>query len=157
MFCFFYGDDSLVHLLKADPRLTQLTLRDCMSRIGFVVTSSTKSAELSEYEERENLTFLKRGIVEDADYGGFRAPLERKSIYKMLCWIKPGHLTDHMWLYAVASNARREWFLHGRATFEEEVKRLDEALACVGGACETHDFDYYMRCYEQKTFVTWDL
>lgn len=151
-----YGDDSLARV-RRHPLLTQLTFAKCCADWGMEVTSSTKG-ELTEYMERADLTFLKRGIVKDDDFNGYRAPLDENSIYKMLCWFDTkSALTEEMWISAVVNNASREWFLHGRERFEKETARLMEVCEKVGVLYPGETWDYCMEQYKASTFATWDL
>jgi len=50
------------------------------------------------------------------------APLDFKSIYKMLTWRVVGDLTSQEHAKIVCSEAMRHAFLHGRARYDEFVK-----------------------------------
>lgn len=151
-----YGDDGLARV-KRDSRLTQITLRTCCRELGFTVTAADKG-ELTQYADRDSVTFLKRGVVADPEFGGYRAPLEPKSIYKMLCWFdSSSYLSEGVWSKQVLENANAEWFLHGRERFEAERPRLVEAAAVAGVDCDFRSFDSYMSDYATSTFTTWSL
>lgn len=151
-----YGDDTLARVRKI-PGLTQLTFARTCEDWGMKVTSATKG-ELTEYMERDDLTFLKRGIVYDEDFGGYRAPLEERSIFKMLCWFDTtSAITEERWIEAVVENAAREWFLHGRLKFAAETKRLQACMEELGLVYSGKGWDTYMEMYKTSEFTTWDL
>jgi len=153
---FTYGDDGLARVVD-DARLTQYTLRDCSKELDFDVTSSTKG-ELTPFVKREDLTFLKRGIIFDEEFEGYRAPLEEASIYKMLCWYDgSSSISEGTWAVQVCANAAAEWFLHGRVRFEAEVIRLKEVCRIESVAYLGKTFDEYLASYLANDFTTWSL
>jgi len=152
---FTYGDDGLARVRK-HPALTPLTFVDAMSDWGMQVTSSSKG--VFKEESREALSFLKRAIVYDPLFGGYRAPLEEASIYKMLCWFDvKSAICEDSWVFAVVDNAAAEWFLHGRDRFETETQRLKDAVADLGLPYTGREWEEYMDRYSSSKFQTWDL
>jgi len=150
-----YGDDGLAKC-RRDARLTVLTFVNSMADWGMEATSAAKGdmAECS----RADLSFLKRGIVYDEEFDGYRAPLEEASIYKMLCWFDTkSTITEGVWASAVSDNACAEWFLHGREKFAVEVPRLRDACRRAGVVFAGKTWEEYMARYVDTTFATWDL
>jgi hypothetical protein len=150
-----YGDDGLAKV-RRDPRLSVLSFIEAMADWGMEATSAIKGS-MAECG-REQLTFLKRGVVYDLEFFGYRAPLDEASIYKMLCWFdSKSAITEGTWASAVCDNAAAEWFLHGRARFEVETQRLREACGKCNVVYQGRSWDEYMARYMDSTFVTWDL
>lgn len=149
-----YGDDGTGHA-KRLPGLDQFSLAEAVADFGCVATASDKG-ELKSEVQWEDLSFLKRGLVRDPKYGGYRGPLEEESIEKMLCWFDTSSsLNEEMWLPEVVDNAMREYFLHGEEKFaEKEIFFKD--------LCRRHDiryksltFDQLMEKWNLGEFSTW--
>jgi hypothetical protein len=152
-----YGDDGMIRCKKM-KELTMLTFAECCADWDFEVGSAIKGEALTAESKREDLTFLKRQVVFDEDFDGYRAPLERKSIFKMLCWFDPSSsISEDTWCVSVLQNAEREWFLHGREVFEIEVGRLQMAAVELGIPYSHGQFVDHMESYRRGDFTTWDL
>jgi hypothetical protein len=58
--------------------------------IGITYTMADKGAESRPYISHSEVTFLKRSFVDHSAFPGMKvAALDRKSIYKMLCYTVP--------------------------------------------------------------------
>lgn len=151
-----YGDDGLARV-RRHPRLNQITFQEAALELGFIATAADKGV-MREHATREELTFLKRGIIYDADFKGYRAPLERASIFKMLCWFDADcGLFEAEWAAMVLTNAACEWFLHGRAVFDHELPRLVACAAELRIAWEPPTFEELLERYHNATFTTWGM
>lgn len=151
-----YGDDGLGRA-KRLPGLNQLSLAEAVNDFGCIATSASKG-ELKEEATWEELSFLKRGIVRDEEFGGYRGPLEIESIEKSLCWYSlSSNINEQEWLVAVLDNATREYFLHGRKVFQEKVMELTDIAKLHGIPYTPLQFEEYLASWHSGSFTTWSL
>jgi hypothetical protein len=118
-------------------------VRDVFNLVfGMVYTLENKSVDDIGYRPIEEVEFLKRGFVKN-DCCVYVAPLNIKSIYEMVNWIR-GRRTKE----ATAVNvefAVRELYYHGRDVYERDAEKLRRACAEAGvtasfPAYETWDY-----------------
>lgn len=122
----FLGDDNRASVKPQEGfAFNQLILREGVAEYGMILTSCNKASELGEFTPASESTFLKRHFSHDYDSGRWYAPLEMKSILKMLCFVKLpkyGLLEDQV--ATNVFNAAAELYLHGRETYDRLVGRI---------------------------------
>lgn len=122
-----FGDDLLVGLDRAIG-YTQKMLAEDMSLFGYEITAANKDEELQDYDDLATASFLKRGFVFHERLGRVVAPIERDSIYRMLCWRMKSEISDIERCPIVCDTALMEACLHGREFFDELRGRLMVAM-----------------------------
>lgn len=111
---YVYGDDKLngVHLIDDNSRyLTALTMKDVFHSLGMDFTNSKKKEIYSEYEDIDDVTFLKRSFRFHPLIGDIVAPLDTNTIYSSLSWIDSKKDTQVV-LRDKINSFQREIFLH---------------------------------------------
>jgi len=86
-----YGDDEVMAVLRAYPEFNMIDFANFLKEfLGMTYTSTRKDAELSRYDQRHEVTFLKRSFVV-AD-GTVQAPLPREILDDSIQWMKTTYL-----------------------------------------------------------------
>ena len=80
-----YGDDNVVSVHPRFQRQFNLvTVSNALAMFGVVYGDAAKTGILKEFNSWDEITFLKRYFVEDAELGCILAPIELASVHKML-------------------------------------------------------------------------
>jgi hypothetical protein len=110
----------------------------------YKITDATKSSSIPHYIHRDQVDFLKRNFTWNKELGYYVGTLQEDSILKRLvCILKPSppNTIREITLQNIDS-ALDEWFLYGKARYEECRKKL---IACVedsSGHCKTPSMLY---------------
>lgn len=155
-----YGDDVVAVKHDSISWYTVDARVDAFAELGFHVTSDVKG-EAPSQKCLADVTFLKRGFRYDLERGLYACPLEMTSIYKSLAY-EMGHptLTDCAYSTALVDNACREFFQHGRTTYDVEVSKLEVAIAKLPPSWKPlYDFPSYdqMLTREADGLMTKDM
>jgi hypothetical protein len=128
------GDDNMRNVHKSYRAWDSDVIAKYMSEVGQVFTSAQKDQNLAEYGPVEKISFLKRKFQEwKTPQGTFwAAPLELKSIVKMVTCAVRSELSEKDHCAVLLSNSSREAFLHGREVFEDFRVRAEKAATLVG-------------------------
>lgn len=130
-----YGDDNLGSVARPLSKFTIAGISEFLGKHGQVYTMPDKESELLDYLPSEDFEFLKRKSVYHKDLDCTIGALVEDSIFKMLhCYLRPKNspLTEE---HATALNidtALREWFNHGRVTYEKRRQELKEVALRSG-------------------------
>jgi hypothetical protein len=86
-----FGDDNIMAVsLKAVGRYNLQTIAQALATIGVTYTAADKQETEVEYQQLEEVTFLKRGFMKrkqcDSDEGTWVGPLSKESIYDMVAY-----------------------------------------------------------------------
>jgi hypothetical protein len=128
-----YGDDDYMNISPVLTFFNNFTIRDMLAEKGMTFTTADKSEFTQPYDPKEKVTFLKRSWRRDEELGWVMAPLEEKSIWKMVnMYIESGAVSVEDRTIMGVDNAVREWFQYGRSRFEVESEKLYAALDSVG-------------------------
>lgn len=151
-----YGDDGTGRARRL-PGLNQFSLAACAADFGCVVTSADKG-ELKSEVQWDELSFLKRGLVRDPEYGGYRGPLEEESIEKMMCWFDiSSSINEETWLPDVVDNVMREYFIHGREKFHEREAHYKKLCREEDIPYKAASYDEMMEKWKAGDFKTWSF
>lgn len=128
VFCITLGDDVFLKVHPDRPEYNHTTIQRAFSDIGITYTMADKDAESRPYIPLEEVTFLKRTFVDHESFPGMKvAALDRRSIYKMLCYTVPSHsvsLEEQM--AAAIASAQAEAFFHGSKFFAQIQDLINE-------------------------------
>lgn len=116
-----YGDDNVqgVHQSIRD-KYNHCTIAHILHCSGIKYTMADKTSTITPFRSINEIAFLKRTFRWDEDIGAYVAPLDIKSIHKMLCvnMISKSASIQEVTIASVSS-AVRELFFHGRCIFNE--------------------------------------
>lgn len=119
-----YGDDSCHNVSDtAIEFFNQLSVTECLARLGHVYTDESKSGSVSRSRGINDITFLKRSFRYHPVLCRYVAPLDIDVIYEMLNWTRSSVQTEVDFVDTVET-AFREIVLHG----EEEYKCLKKLI-----------------------------
>jgi len=126
----FMGDDNLQWINKVDQpevaealrKYNRVTLAKVAAEIGMVVTMPNKSTDLTEYDEFEDLTFLKCGFSDKVIPGYYLPTMDEKTIHNLLNWYRPKHNPDQF--KTNIEEALKFAAPHGKQFYEELASKL---------------------------------
>lgn len=143
-----YGDDGIASVNPKCTFFNHSVMQQLVTAHGMVYTMADKDAPSVPFVHIKDATFLKRSWVFNEDVGHYLAPLERDSIERSImttvCRFDESRREQAI---SIVGSAVREYFLHGRETFEREVAILKDIVA------ESGISDYV----QEHTFPSWDV
>lgn len=142
-----FGDDNFMTVSKDIDWFDHTVIQQELGAAGIKYTMAEKEAESVPFIPLSEVTFLKRSFVYSEEVGGWLAPLDRKSISKMLM-VHVQSKTDcveHQTVSAVGS-AVREFFMYGSGEFKEKCNYLKDLTERAGLGVWVED----------ATFPTWE-
>jgi len=127
-----YGDDLVGSVKQGFSKFNNRTILTNLAQYGFILTSYDKKPVPNVYDKLNEIEFLKRKFVYDANIKTTVAPLNEASIFKRLCCIhKPkAPNTMEIVLSSNIDSALYEWFFYG----PEKYKLRHEQLTIVVGS-----------------------
>jgi hypothetical protein len=143
-----YGDDNTAGVSDEASFFTHTVVQKILGEVGVVYTMADKTSESVPYINIDEVEFLKRKFVYDADVGYILCPLNHDSIEKMLMtWTRSKTITKEEQCIAVIASAVYEYFFYGRRIFEEKVVLLKEMVKEL-------DLSFFV---QESTFPTWEV
>lgn len=123
------GDDVYLKVHPNCPEYNHTSIQEVFASIGITYTMADKLAASRPYVSYREVTFLKRSFVDHESFPGLKvAALDRKSIYKMLCYTVPSKTVSEEEQFAAAiASAVAEAFFHGKV-FYNKIVDLVESL-----------------------------
>lgn len=113
------GDDNVFCVsIEYRPYFNELLLPDLMDMCGMIYTTELKAAATVPFRKLTEVEFMKRSFRFDRSLGRWVAPLREESIIETLYWSKKGSMKNQITVDN-ASNALREYSLHGERKFSE--------------------------------------
>jgi len=124
-----YGDDNAMGVSPLVENFDHGVIQRELAKIGVVYTMPDKESESIPFVDIQDITFLKRAWVYNAEVGSFVARLEHDSIEKGLLYHLPSDTVCNEKL-AVDSldGALREYFYYGRSRFEERKAVFEKVI-----------------------------
>lgn len=121
VFCNTLGDDVYMKVHPNRPTFNHTSIQAVFASIGIEYTMADKGAASRAYIPLEEVTFLKRSFVDHSAFPGMKvAALDRKSIYKMLCYTVPSHTASlEEQLASALASAQAEAFFHDYEFFAQ--------------------------------------
>lgn len=153
-----FGDDSLGTVNEGNPLFNQVAIRDHAAEFfGQEFTSGRKDGNLVPYEDLQSGVFLKRGF--NFRDGRVLCPLERASIFKMLCWRTPSNnspITIEEHFAEVANNALKEAYLHSREFYDYLLAKILLVKTKHGLVFDVPTFESIDNLYNKDELIVWD-
>jgi hypothetical protein len=151
------GDDNWSSVAPSALWYNQQSVADALGEIGVVRTSCIKGRELTKFETRETVTFLKRRFIV---LDGVRVcPIEPKTLAKMLCVKGKSALSDVDHHCTAVSNVMAESWMHGRAFFDR-MKGVVEPLVSKhqlsGPYLRIFSYEEYRTRYARGELSLWN-
>lgn len=116
-----YGDDNIMSVKSTASWFNHTAIADCFASLGIGYTMADKEAKSVPFINIKDASFLKRTWRFEESLGCMVAPLDHKSIEKMLMvWNRSKSVTEEAQGISVISTALREYFFYGREIFEEK-------------------------------------
>jgi len=151
------GDDSLGKVARGQEWYNQVSSGEVLLDVGVVVTSCHKGRQLTPFETMEGVTFLKRCFRKVG--GVWTAPIDKKTLVKMLTIYQAGELSEMDHNCVLVSNVLAEAFLWG-PVFYRRMRVLAEHLelkyGLVSAQLRIRDYEELMSSYQKGTLCTWD-
>lgn len=128
-----FGDDNFMTVSKDIDWFDHTVIQDELGAAGIKYTMAEKDAESVPFIPLRDVTFLKRSFRYDEDVKDWMAPLDIKSISKMLMVHvrSKSDCVEHQTISAVGS-AVREFFMYGREEFTTKSKYLKDLVDRAG-------------------------
>lgn len=153
-----FGDDSLGTVNVGNEFFNQISIRDhCAMFFGQEFTSGRKDGKLEPFENLNEGVFLKRSF--NFRDGLILCPLDRASIFKMMCWRTPSRgspITDEEHFVEVSKNALKEAYLHSREFYDYMLQKINVVKACHDLAFDVPTYAEIDALYEKDELVVWD-
>lgn len=145
-----YGDDVVLAIREHFSWYNHDTIAYALGLWGVPFTHADKSTSVGRpYEAFDQVTFLKRSFVYNAEIGDYLAPLDLSSITKSLHYYQPNNSISYSAAHSELLRAAAENVLsHGRDVYDKfcaEARGLASAAGLTG-------VDYQ----EATNFITWD-
>jgi len=157
-----YGDDNAKAISRTVASwYTQDRHNKAFIALGFNMTDASDKTLSPVYKiDAITLSFLKRSFRYEPELGSIIAPLEIKSIWKMLCYYVPGDITQIEHSRIVCEEAQRHMFLHGKIKYESFISELEQAWEYMGKSFKIKTYEeqkvQYIECADGRrpyTFV----
>jgi hypothetical protein len=139
-----YGDDHVCGVSEEIPWYNQNAIAKAFAAIGIGYTDARKSTVFPDYEEWDDITFLKRRFIWSDDVHDYLAPLDVAVFGKMLCMSRIKNMNEHDVAGATLMAFVYEQFHHGRAAYD---LACEQARECATTLCITRN-DY--PCYDAR-------
>ncbi len=142
-----YGDDNIMSVSPKCDFFNHTAIQEVLAKVDIPYTMAEKGAESRPFITLDEASFLKRTWRWDPDVNAYLAPLEHKSIEKMLTSrVASKTISPPAQAIAVIGSAIREYFFYGKKTFESRSLVLKEVV-------KEAELEAYV---ESSTFPTWD-
>lgn len=116
---FSLGDDHVVGVRDTHLEFNHTQIQSVLEAAGVGYTMAEKERESQPFIHMNEVTFLKRRFVFSCELGKVIAPLDTKSIIKMLTYhVKSKTVSENSQLAQAMVSASMEAFFHGRDSFE---------------------------------------
>jgi hypothetical protein len=124
-----YGDDNTMGISPKIDWFDHTVIQRELAKISVEYTMPDKVSESRPFMHLEEIDFLKRKFVYDEELDFMRAPLDEKSIAKMLnVHVTSKNVTEEEQTVDIIRSANREYWFHGKETFEVRHKQLQEII-----------------------------
>jgi len=122
----YYGDDDAESVSRSEQDYNHVSKTLFLETIGIKFTLPDKTRGLNtKFMTKKTLTLLKRSFVWDTKLQRYRCPIEEDSIARMLhCYMKSKAVLPEQQSADAINNAAREFYQHGRATYDSRVRQL---------------------------------
>jgi hypothetical protein len=154
-----YGDDNVKGIMDYVTFFYNAqTIYETALDLGHHLSNADKTGKPS-FSSLDKVTFLKRSFRYDEEMEQYVAPLEMKSIMRMLSWRGKIAINEKVHTQTILAEANRQLFLHGRQQLLEFQRRYANVYENFGVVQES--FDQMREVYEtstpEKMFITWNI
>ena len=124
-----YGDDNIMSVREECEGFNHTIIQKELAKVDITYTMADKEAESVPFINIFEASFLKREWLWNDVHKVYTAPLDEKSIIKMLCVIvKSKTVTLNEQLTDIIRSAHEEWWYHGPSVFAEKDAVLRELI-----------------------------
>jgi hypothetical protein len=118
-----YGDDIIYKIIQSIIKVFNTkSISEALAKYGLIFTDAAKTGEFKTNKHIHEIEFLKRKFIYNEHYKRFMAPLDEKSIIKMLSiCTASSSITHSQQLYEIVQSANLENFAYGPEYFR--IKR----------------------------------
>lgn len=132
-----YGDDHIIALARAlQEYVTFSKVKDFMNDLGIGYTDSAKTDRVFDFEELEEVSYLKRMFV-PLPCGRVLAPLEKISVENPINWCQSGHYGPDT-IMPAWNGIKLEAFHWGKEYYEQLTQGIIDAMR---ETCEKEGYD----------------
>lgn len=147
-----YGDDVKGSVHQDYPDFNHISVAQFLGDRDMKFTMPDKESDPTPYMKDEEADFLKRSSIYNPDIGLTMGALSEDSIFKSLhSVLKSGSITVEQQSMQNIDGALREWFFHGRDTYE---KRREQMIEIAKRADITHGCQVIHESYDDR-LMTW--
>ena len=115
-----YGDDDVANISPTISNYNHTIIQEELGKIGVKYTMADKESQSVPFLNMDEIVFLQRAWRFDEELGSHVAALNEKSISKMITVCIPSKVVcPEQYAIDILQNALREYFFHGRQSFEE--------------------------------------
>uniref|UniRef100_A0AB39A378 RNA-dependent RNA polymerase n=1 Tax=Perinereis aibuhitensis marna-like virus 5 TaxID=3237977 RepID=A0AB39A378_9VIRU len=142
-----YGDDAKSSVHKDYDEFNHLSVAKFLEDRDMKFTMPDKEAEPTKYMTDEDADFLKRKNVYNSEVNLYFGALDEQSIFKSLhSIIRSKAVSNDEQCMCNIDGALREWFAHGRDTYERRREEMNQVAVMSGlrHGCSELDVTYDM-------------
>ncbi len=122
-----YGDDFKASVREGCEWFNHIAVANFLKPYGQILTMPDKKSDPIPFMKDEDVDFLKRKNVYNEDLGLLMGALDEDSIFKSLhAVLRSKVLTNNEQCACNIDGALREWFCHGRETYERRRLQMNE-------------------------------
>jgi hypothetical protein len=150
-----YGDDAKSSVHESFPEFNHISVAKFLEEHDMKFTMPDKESVPTFYMKDEEADLLKRANVYCEDTGVIMGALDEDSIFKSLhAVLKSKAITREQQSMQNIDGALREWFAHGRETYEkrrEQMKEIAKRADILHGCTVIHEsYDDRLRTWKEK-------
>ncbi len=148
-----YGDDNIMSVHDRASWFNHTAIQTTLDTIGVQYTMADKEAASVPYISIDETSFLKRKWVWNDEVGAMLAPLESKSIFRMLSWRLKTDRAEALDYQDRFTSALLESFFHGREFFNKVRDFLifeNERHQLLVEPSIFHTWDYYLDMFHSR-------
>jgi len=151
-----YGDDNAMTVKERD-HFNHTTMQEVFQKMGIGYTMAEKEAVTVPYITEKETTFLKRSFRFEAELGKYVAPLDPKSMVKMIALMIPSKVeSKEQQLIQSLLSCHREAFFHGKEFFtkwDHMLQNFVRGTEIEIMMCDFPTWEYYIDWYRKKDCV----
>lgn len=156
-----FGDDSLATISKSCTFYKLDKIVDLGHEFGYNYTDGNKGNADIAFQSIDTVHFLKRRFVYNKELKEYLAPLNKKTLAKMLVLLKASTLTNLDHNATILTDVMREAVYHGEEFYSMILSRIivvaEKYQLTNSPYFSLHSYDYYFGKIREGSFETWDV